>query len=167
MILISWGGLVGVVALLASLLVLASNGGDDAVRSQTGAEPTPTTADEALGSTDNTASTSSSSNELAEIALHSGEFVKWYVGQVQPLCNQYYGQPNCIPVVREVKLGSTCGARVAGQVSWPSDLPDGKIYLVEMHSVQGDPPRYRQISPGSRYNELPDYQVLFDCWGLR
>ena len=150
MILIGWGGLVGVVALLASLLVLASNGGE-----------------EALGSTDNTASTSSSSNELAEIAQHSGEFVKWYVGQVQPLCNQYYGQPNCIPVVREVKLGGTCGARVAGQVSWPSDLPDGRIYLVEMRSVQGDPPRYRQISPGSRYNELPDYQVLFDCWGLR
>ena len=112
MILISWGGLVGVVALLASLLVLASNGGDDAVRSQTGAEPT--TADEALGGTDNTQSTSSSSNDLAEIAQHSGEFVKWYVGQVQPLSNQYYGQPNCIPVVREVKLGGTCGARVAG-----------------------------------------------------
>ena len=165
MILISWGGLVGMVAVLASLLILASNGGDGAVRSRTGAEPT--TAYEVLGGRDNTQSTSSSSNDLAEIALHSGEFVKWYLGNVQPLCNQYYGQPNCIPVVREVKLGGTCGARVAGQVSWPSDLPDGRIYLVEMRSVRGDPPRYQQISAGSRYNELPDHQLLFDCWDLR
>ena len=152
MILISWGALVGMVALLASLLVLASNGGDEVVRSRTGAEPT---------------TTSSSSNDLSELALHSGEFVKWYVGQVQPQCNQYYGRLNCIPIVREVKLGGTCGARVAGQMSWPSDLPDGRIYLVEMRSGQGDFPRYQQISAGSRYNELPDHQSLFDCWDLR
>ena len=67
------------VAVLASLLVLASNGGDEAVRSRTGAEPTPTTAYESLGGRDNTQSTSSSSNDLAEIAQHSGEFVRWYV----------------------------------------------------------------------------------------
>ena len=121
----------------------------------------------APGGRGNTQSTSSSSNDLAEIALHSGEFVKWYLGNVQPLCNQYYGKPNCIPVVKEVKLGGTCGARVAGQVSWPSDLPDGRIYLVEMRSVEGGPPRYRVISPGSRYEELPDDQLLFDCWDLR
>ena len=53
-----------------------------------------------------------------------------------------------------------CGARVAGQLSWPSNLPDGRIYLAEMRSVQGDPPRYRVISPGSRYEELPDDQSL-------
>ena len=104
---------------------------------------------------------------LSQIALHSGEFVKWYVGQVQPRCDQLYGSPNCIPVVQEVKLGGTCGAWVSGQVSWPSDLPDGKIYLVEMRSVLGDPPRYQQISSGSRYDELPDYQLLADCWDLR
>ena len=121
----------------------------------------------APGGSGNTQSTSSSSNDLAEIALDSGKYVKWYLGNVQPLCNQYYGQSNCIPVVREVKLGGTCGARVAGQVSWPSDLPDGPIYLVEMRSVQGGPPRYPVISPGSKYDELPDDQVLFDCWDLR
>ena len=165
MILISWGGVFGMVAVLASLLILASNGGDEAVRSRTGAEPT--TAYEALGGRDNTQSTSSSSNDLAEIALHSGAFVTWYLGQVQPRCNQLYGHLDCVPIVREVKLGGTCGARVAGQMSWPSDLPDGKIYLVEMRSGQGDFPRYQQISAGSRYNELPDYQLLFDCWDLR
>ena len=105
--------------------------------------------------------------DLAELALHSGEFVKWYLGNVQPLCNEYYGRLNCIPIVREVKLGGTCGARVAGQMSWPSDLPDGRIYLVEMRSGQGDFPRYQQISAGSRYNELPDHESLFDCWDLR
>ena len=108
-----------------------------------------------------------SSDNLQDIALHAGRFVKWYVDKVQPLCNQYYGRLNCIPIVQEVKLGGTCGARVTGQVPWPSDLPDGRIYLVEMHSAQGDPPRYRQISPGSRHDELPDRQLLSDCWDLR
>ena len=74
---------------------------------------------------------------------------------------------NCIPIVKEVKLGGICGARVTGQVSWPSDLPDGRIYLVEMRSVQGTYTGYRVIPPGSRYDELPDDQLLFDCWDLR
>ena len=48
MILISWGGLLGMVAVLVSLLVLASNGGDEVVRSLPRAEPTPTTEYDAL-----------------------------------------------------------------------------------------------------------------------
>ena len=111
----------------------------------------------------NKAETVGYDEELAETALHAGKFVTWYVGQVTPLCEEYYSKSSCRVAVWELKKGEPCGAMPVKRLDWPARLPDGEFYLVQMESARSLT-GYRQISSGARYDELPEQEAVFRCW---
>ena len=110
-----------------------------------------------------TAVKSAEAKKLAETALHAGEFVKWYLDQTTPLCEEYYGKGYCVPVVFRLKKAEPCGVMPDRTIEWPASLADGQFYFVRMHFVGGGV-GYGQISSGARYNEIPDQATVFRCW---
>ena len=104
--------------------------------------------------------------ELAEIANHSGRYVKWYLGKVTRLCYEEYRPEYCLPEVYRVIKGGECGAILSSEVGRDerNNLPDGQFYFVQLVDAWGDVTGYRGISSGSRYDELPEQNYLFACW---
>ena len=102
--------------------------------------------------------------KLVEIANHSGAYVTWYIDQATEVCKENYLDDYCRPAVYELTESEPCGLMPVKRTDWPADLPDGKPYFIRMESGRGITTGYKQISYGSRYEELPDQQQVFYCW---
>ena len=103
---------------------------------------------------------------LAEIANHSGRYVKWYLGKVTRICYDEYSYEYCLPEVYKVIKGGECGAILSSKVGREerNSLPDGQFYFMQLVDAWGGVTGYRAIASGSRYGSLPRENDLFACW---
>ena len=104
------------------------------------------------------------SSSAASTVNRSGAYVETYVAQVLPLCEEISNTNTCIVRVAELEKGEPCPLMFRGWRSGYKNLPDGPFYLVQLEVLGESFSRYKQISSGSRYKEIPSQAEIFSCW---